>query len=972
MQQGRSCPTFITIVSHCMLHLTFGYDLIRTRLHAFYAFSCHVCQEHRRVTTSTLVSSLLILIKHDKMNDNRIANSTITNLLAIKALDNNVANREVKMITPDRNDSKGHLNCHHGDDHGDVDEDVVLYDPDGSSDSLESTISTDKPTKVKQMPESSSSSSSSSSATMTAERTVHSEKTIAEFSVERGEEGRQEVEEEGDDIERQKRPQQHQQQELRRQPSSTAPPSPSSMSFTSPSADIENRQVQELPPAPSTVPLYERDEHRQRQQLHQLLPPRTTPSYIQSLPEVEALPEKGTDRKTNSIVVAEVTDVIPIPQLEESENLSSLASVPLSPTQSSSSTTNMKYGDGNYTTDEDDIEAQNSAADLSADYGVTSSSAVSTDQHTTTRPALMSVSVFKVTREDKLGIALETVNGKLKVLRINTDDSNDDNDSDHVTSLLSKSQIQVGDNVLSINNQYCARWSPTLAIQYLKSLVGLVSIMISDDRGDQSLSRAIIIKQTTSDRVGIAFAKEHGRLRITSIYKNGLLGGSDCNGNSESGEGGDNGDHENAQNSSLSALNVGDYMVSINGIDCMELSPRTAKELIVNSPNNVVTLVAMTTESTIIWGLEESRRRTFSEDYLTDDPSYHGELVVAEATQISCDIHGIDGCVNDNGSSSDPMNMIGHEGISPAYISIMIVKPTTGTPLGVKLNYRTSDGSGSSGEDDSDGDTSKVLSISAIAPGSILSATPLRPGFIMLSINNKPCRTGNKTKAAQYLRESYGELNLVVQNPDGDPNYVQAMAMKLDPRAKVGIGFQGYTFGTDYVKISSINPMSIFAHSVLNVGDKVLSINAQSCRNYRPSDAVNLVKQAKETLNIVVETSHSSGIVVSDSGNLRATSHRSSSGNNDGCNDHYDNGSHLRLLDEDTFGHHHPHLFENTLPSQAEVEGEQPQQRRHIPRSQWTPEMEQQERASKEALNAFIVVFIVILAIIILMTIPEF
>jgi C-terminal processing protease CtpA/Prc len=182
---------------------------------------------------------------------------------------------------------------------------------------------------------------------------------------------------------------------------------------------------------------------------------------------------------------------------------------------------------------------------------------------------------------------------------------------------------------------------------------------------------------------------------------------------------------------------------------------------------------------------------------------------------------------------------------NPAFASVMLFKPSRKTKLGIRLI-----------------NTDGILQVSSILSDGILTSSPLKEGFIMLSINNRRCKGLEASRAISVLKKAKGKLNIVTQNPNGNPNYVEAMVMKNATESKIGVAFQKTQAGTK-LRLGNIDPNGMLAESVLNKGDYVMAINSVPCQYLQAHAATRLVRQAPKTVTILTKTQRSTGVVVS-------------------------------------------------------------------------------------------------------------
>jgi len=151
------------------------------------------------------------------------------------------------------------------------------------------------------------------------------------------------------------------------------------------------------------------------------------------------------------------------------------------------------------------------------------------------------------------------------------------------------------------------------------------------------------------------------------------------------------------------------------------------------------------------------------------------------------------------------------------------------------------------------------LQVSHINPGGMLGASPLRAGQRIISINNEQCTHWSSSRAIHRLKTAIGHLHIVALDQNGDTACVRAMAIKRNPESKIGIVFQSRG---GRLEIGNIKPDSMFAHSVLNTGDSVLAINTTPASNMTVSEACDIIKGATNCVSILSETQATTGVVL--------------------------------------------------------------------------------------------------------------
>jgi C-terminal processing protease CtpA/Prc len=365
------------------------------------------------------------------------------------------------------------------------------------------------------------------------------------------------------------------------------------------------------------------------------------------------------------------------------------------------------------------------------------------------------------------------------------------------TNLLADSSLQVGDEVVSLNGISCASWTSNQAADHLVGIIGLVSIVVEDPNGDPNQKEAIVFKDRPQDELGIAFQNDTDGRLRIEKIFPRGLLGSDC------------------------PLRTDDHVISINAIPCCEINSDLARSMVIESPGKV-TIVASTMH----------HETAISNGSVIEGVSSGQEANAPHATMAEV--------ITDEewGTATDETNA------NPAFISVMLFKSSRQTRLGIRLI-----------------NTDGILQVSSILSDGILASSPLKEGFIILSINSRQCKGWEVSRALNVLKEAQGKLNIVTQNPNGDPNYVEAMVMKSSAQSKIGATFTKTQVGK--LRLSFIDPNGMLAESVLNIGDYVMAINSVPCQYLQANDATRLVRQALNTVTILTKTQRSTGVVVS-------------------------------------------------------------------------------------------------------------
>ena len=436
------------------------------------------------------------------------------------------------------------------------------------------------------------------------------------------------------------------------------------------------------------------------------------------------------------------------------------------------------------------------------------------------RPSLISVHFFKKTKDSSLGLVFRSVNG---VLRISSLDQ---------TKPIASSSIRRGDEVISLDNhRHCSRWTALEAVQFIRSRQpGYLTLLLRNPSGDPNLHEAIVyrtIDDGTPEDPGIEFENDtNGRLRIKQLIPSGVIG------------------------SHSSALNVGDYVERLNKTTCTHIDASLAKQIVEEEKTDFISIVAKHTDSTEISLRDFSLQR----NTMSERASIASAGVVAAETSEPT---GVDISVATVSSASGApildvgtMEYLEEEGIQPRFIYVKCHKPTPDTLLGIEFAENGG----------------FALKIDKINSNGILWNSPLREGFDVMAIDGKVCTSWTKTEATNYLLSRYTDITIVARNFSGTPSYVIAQAPKPSPRAKAGLTFRTYSNRPNTLSIGNVSPTGIFAGSILNEKDDVLSINGVPCRSLSASDACALVEHATDTVTVVARTNSNTGVVLAKLG----------------------------------------------------------------------------------------------------------
>lgn len=145
---------------------------------------------------------------------------------------------------------------------------------------------------------------------------------------------------------------------------------------------------------------------------------------------------------------------------------------------------------------------------------------------------------------------------------------------------------------------------------------------------------------------------------------------------------------------------------------------------------------------------------------------------------------------------------------------------------------------------------------------SLLQHCPFQAGDRILSINNKRTQHMDSTEAARILREASGFVTIVCHNAGGDPCLIETMITKANKNQRSGMGLK--STGSRDLRVSSVNENGLFAQSLLNVGDRILTINEVDVTEVDARVACDIIKSSPDRVTVVARQSHTTAVVVAE------------------------------------------------------------------------------------------------------------
>ena len=199
------------------------------------------------------------------------------------------------------------------------------------------------------------------------------------------------------------------------------------------------------------------------------------------------------------------------------------------------------------------------------------------------------------------------------------------------------------------------------------------------------------------------------------------------------------------------------------------------------------------------------------------------------------------------GGTDDSSLMFGTASEAVArYRNVTVVKDSTDTDLGIDVY-----------QDEETAD----MKIARIEAEGVLHESPLRVGDKIVSINSKSCFEMNAQTANNLLRQLVGPVTIVALSGEGaENNLVETMVQKPSVSSKVGIHLRRNTRGS--LEVAAIPSDGLLRQSLLNEGDRLLSINGTPCERLEASEATRLILSSPKVVVLLTEMQHSTGVVL--------------------------------------------------------------------------------------------------------------
>jgi PDZ domain len=234
--------------------------------------------------------------------------------------------------------------------------------------------------------------------------------------------------------------------------------------------------------------------------------------------------------------------------------------------------------------------------------------------------------------------------------------------------------------------------------------------------------------------------------------------------------------------------------------------------------------------------------------------------------------------------------------IDPSKISAEDVPFLRASRMSVTLQTEAQDSTWGLGLEQAD----DKVRIKAMANMGLLERAPFQVGDILVSVNNRNCTNAEVALQELVTIDRGAPVTLLVENPQGSTNLVQALVRKSSPDDNLGIGFYvpadvqeqdikiplavlesvdpnaaqvgdaEHAEETDarteavsitsapvnddpfghLLKVNNIDPRGLLALSALSQGDIVVAINGTLCSHLKPEEATLLLFQSPDTVTI--------------------------------------------------------------------------------------------------------------------------
>eukprot|EP00934_Nitzschia_sp_Nitz4_P009011 Nitzschia sp. Nitz4//scaffold80_size88189//28181//29656//NITZ4_005084-RA/size88189-processed-gene-0.29-mRNA-1//-1//CDS//3329558621//9001//frame0 len=358
----------------------------------------------------------------------------------------------------------------------------------------------------------------------------------------------------------------------------------------------------------------------------------------------------------------------------------------------------------------------------------------------------------------------------------------------------------------SINGEPSYNMIPQVAYRCIQNSVDDIVLVFHNPDGNSEYAKTVGLfsEETTTSDLGMCLKRVDDKLTIQSVSSDSWL----------------------AKSKSIQAH---DSLVSINGKLCDAWSPKEAMALMSRTPTSI----------SLVTDIPESRRVQVT-------PIIECEPVDTEDTSDSA--NALEAYDLEIGLTDEDMQ----DFVVARFISISIMVATSDCTEGLVLENRSG----------------KNLTIVEVPTTGPMANSPLRPGCEILSIGLDNATRMMPARALKLMRDmSKTSLNMIAMNRNGDPTCAHSFVANKVPGSPIGVVFGRKTMASP-IRILSVGQDGLFANSLLNEQDVVLSVNGIPCEYKTSIETAELVRQDPVFASVLVKHDRKSAVVLGSRRNL--------------------------------------------------------------------------------------------------------